>query len=349
MLISMRCTRWIAFSLVLAWPLAAAASRFIDVPDDHRYLPAIEHAWQAGVAAGYPDGSFRPGNLVNRAEFVKFVTLYLYGAGSPELTDCSAPWPYTDVSAEAWYVRYLCRATADGMVQGYADGTFRGDHPITMAEAAKIIAIVDVASGKGAELPAQDGVGPWYKRYFDHLAIRRAIPLEVRSVDEYVTRGQVVEMFYRLDTTPDGVTSRTFDQLGQVSWREVVDECTQEPVDAPGGTKQYPIRSPFEQLGYLGEILTAEECTATRLREVAGTDRKGRSQQYPSLVLSKLPSPDLRRYLEQAGFQCQSHTDPNMCRHWGSPSDVSMASLLGLRQYAGAIASFSCPTCARKR
>lgn len=345
----MRRTQWLSLLLLLTWPLHAAASRFIDVPDDHRYLTAIEHAWQAGVVSGYPDGSFRPGTLVNRAEFVKLVTLYLYGAGSPELTNCSADWPYSDVPSNAWYVRYLCRATADGMVQGYDDGTFRGEQHISMAEAAKIIAIVDTASGKGAALPPQDGVGPWYKRYFDHLAIRRAIPLEVRSVDEFVTRGQVVEMFYRLDTTPQNVTSRTFDQLGRVSWREVVDECAQDPVDASDGTKQYPIRSPFERLGYLGEILTAEECTATRLREVAGTDRDGRSQQYPSLVLGKLPSPQLRRYLEQAGFQCQSSVDPNMCRHWGSPSSVAMESLLGLRQYADAIVSFSCPTCARER
>ena len=342
MLVSMR--RFTALCLALAWPLAVSAARFIDVPDDHRYLPAMEHAWQKGYPSGYPGGTFRPGNLVNRAEFVKIVTLYLYGPGSPELTDCTAEWPFTDVDGNEWYVRYLCRAVADGMVQGYADSTFRGDHPITFAEASKIIAIIDVAVGNARQLPDQDGVGPWYKRYIDHLAVRRAVPIEIRSVDEFITRGQTVEMLYRLDDKTEAV-SRTYDDLGNVSWRTVVDEC----VDGPSESGDFPIRPKFKHLGYLGEILTAEECTVKRLEQVAGAKRTGRSGQYPSLKLTEQPTPTLRRYLEQGGFACQSRAVPDMCRDWGSPSTVSIETLLGLRTYADVIASFACPTCSQNR
>lgn len=348
MLISMRRTDLAVFCLVLAWPLCASASAFWDVPDEHRYADAINYISRSNIVQGYPDGSFQPDILVNRAEFVKILMRYEYGADGEQLAQCTTEWPYTDVPSDAWYIRYLCRATDDGVIDGYSDNTFRPDYPINFAEAAKIMSIVDVSTGKGGGLGPDEEGKPWYKRYIDHLALRRAVPLSIRSVDQYITRGEMVEMLYRFDLTPDKAVRDT-DTLGRVSWREIADECADKPAETSDGGLQYPIRAEFKHLGYLGELLTAEECTEKRLAEVSGGGKTARSGMFPSLKLNAQPTPLFRRYLEQAGFSCQTAAEPDACREWGNPSTVSIGTLLGLRPYASVIATFSCPNCTEKR
>lgn len=44
------------------------ASGFPDVEDGAWYAGAVEWATQSGIITGYPDGTFRPGEAVNRAE-----------------------------------------------------------------------------------------------------------------------------------------------------------------------------------------------------------------------------------------------------------------------------------------
>ena len=38
------------------------------VPRDARYAQPLNHAWSAGVLMGYPDGTFRPNDMLTRAE-----------------------------------------------------------------------------------------------------------------------------------------------------------------------------------------------------------------------------------------------------------------------------------------
>ncbi len=348
MLISMRRTDIALLCMVLAWPLSVSASAFWDVPDEHRYADAVNYVSHMNIVQGYPDGSFQPDILVNRAEFVKILMRYQYGADGVQLLQCTTQWPYTDVPSDVWYIRYLCRATDDGVIDGYEDSTFRPDHPINFAEAAKIMSIVDVATGKGGSLGLNEEGKPWYQRYIDHLALRRAVPLSIRSVDQLITRGEMVEMLYRFDLTPES-TMRDLETLGRVSWREIVDECADKPIPASDGSMQYPIRTEFKHLGYLGELLTAEECTEKRLAEVSGGGKTARSGQFPSLKLAAQPTPIFRRYLEQAGFSCQMNVEADACREWGNFNTVSIGTLLGLRPYAHVIASFSCPNCTEKR
>jgi hypothetical protein len=41
---------------------------------------------------------------------------------------------FTDVSPDAWYAPGLAWAAAHGIVEGYADGTFRATDPVTRAQ-----------------------------------------------------------------------------------------------------------------------------------------------------------------------------------------------------------------------
>lgn len=82
--------------------------------------------------------SFRPEDSITRAEFVKIVNR----AFGIDLTivDKSMNTEFADVKAENWYYADVKAAARAGYINGYEDGTFRPDQPITRQEAAKIIA-----------------------------------------------------------------------------------------------------------------------------------------------------------------------------------------------------------------
>lgn len=55
---------------------AYAAVEFSDVPVNHPFASAIGWATSKGVANGYPDNTFRPGNEVNRGQMTQFLKNY---------------------------------------------------------------------------------------------------------------------------------------------------------------------------------------------------------------------------------------------------------------------------------
>lgn len=58
----------IIMTIPTGWALHRARTGFYDVPSDQWYTNAVSEMKDRGLFSGYPDGSFRPGNYVNRAE-----------------------------------------------------------------------------------------------------------------------------------------------------------------------------------------------------------------------------------------------------------------------------------------
>ncbi len=77
--------------------LPAAAATFSDLNASHWAYPAVSELVSKGTIGGYTDGSFRPGNTVTRAEFVKMV-----GVGSK-----SRDRDYSDVPKSHWAYKYV--------------------------------------------------------------------------------------------------------------------------------------------------------------------------------------------------------------------------------------------------
>lgn len=92
----------------------------------------ISAATNQKIVNGYEDGSFRPDENITRAEFAKIIVKML---GAP-LQNGSAE--FTDI-AEHWAESYIAALAEKGIINGYADGTFRPDAPITRAETVAII------------------------------------------------------------------------------------------------------------------------------------------------------------------------------------------------------------------
>lgn len=178
----------------------AETTPFSDVGSSNANYQAIDYLKEQKVVNGYGDGTFKPLNKINRAEFLKIV---MEAAGkTPEGKDC-----YSDVK-DAWYSGYICAATKLNLVKGYADGTFKPEKEINFAESSKIIANVmalDVASTENADV--------WYKPYVQSLSDKSAIPDDVAGFTYNITRGQMAEMIWRVKTTPYYVKSIGYDTL----------------------------------------------------------------------------------------------------------------------------------------
>jgi hypothetical protein len=82
------------------------------------------------------DTLFEPERNVTRAEYVKMIVRALSCRYSFVGTDSG----FKDVDQNKWYAEYITFWVRNGWMNGYGDGTFRPDAPITRAEAAKILA-----------------------------------------------------------------------------------------------------------------------------------------------------------------------------------------------------------------
>ncbi len=206
--------------LVPASALAApflGTSSFRDVPDNSPYVEAIEYARDHDIVQGYDDGTFRPDALLNRAEFTKIVVATVEDA--TDITECmrnaqpdffySSPFLFADTPVKAWYLPYLCQAKLQHIIDGYPDGTFRAARFINLAEAAKILS----HSFALPETPATDENIPWYVPSIDALAAAHALPTDLENVDSVITRGQMVEMIYRLHAHITDKPSATYESL----------------------------------------------------------------------------------------------------------------------------------------
>lgn len=95
----------------------------------------IKQAVGSGIAAGYPDGTFKPNRTVTRAEFI----VMLMNALKPQ--DGEAELTFSDAaSIGPWAAKAVAQAVRAGMITGYKDGAFRPDAEITRAEMASMLA-----------------------------------------------------------------------------------------------------------------------------------------------------------------------------------------------------------------
>ncbi|WP_415839995.1 S-layer homology domain-containing protein, partial [Paenibacillus endophyticus] len=96
----------------------------------------IRKAVADGWVSGYPDGSFKPKREVTRAEFV---LLLAESQGWKESEAVSVP-EFTDIDdIGEWAQTAISMAVQKGMINGYEDGSFRPNQPITRAEMTQMI------------------------------------------------------------------------------------------------------------------------------------------------------------------------------------------------------------------
>lgn len=169
---------------------------FSDVRGCHSSYPAIKYVRDEGIVEGYPDGTYKPETPINRAEFTK-ILMGVLGDDGPV---CKIA-PFPDVPYDAWYAQVVHRARCRGVIAGYPDGTFKPGNLINYAEAAKITANaygLEVNPDEGTEWG--NGNDAWFLPYSFALLRKHAVPPTVDRYAHSLTRGEMAEMIYRLET-----------------------------------------------------------------------------------------------------------------------------------------------------
>lgn len=130
--------------LFILAPSVFAAS-FPDVVVSADYYQAVEYFKKTGVVSGYPDGTFRPANPVNRAEALKMILLM----AKISAESSSSGIKFSDVRAKDWFYQFVAAAVKLAIVSGNPDGTFAPARQVNKVEFLKMMLLankIDVSS-----------------------------------------------------------------------------------------------------------------------------------------------------------------------------------------------------------
>ena len=124
---------------------------FVDVTEDKWYYDAVAYVYQQGIMVGMSETTFEPNTTVNRAQVVQM----LYNLeGQPQVSGDSG---FSDIWDGQWYAKAVAWVSANDVVAGYEDGTFRPTRAVTREEFAQIL--YNYAKCKGYGLSASADLG----------------------------------------------------------------------------------------------------------------------------------------------------------------------------------------------
>ena len=124
----------LCLALLLGSASNAFAISFSDVPEDSYFFEPVYNIAYYNIISGFPDGSFKPGASINRAQMavmlVNMQNISPYMAEEPR---------FPDVDNTHWAYKYIEAAAREGFIAGYTDGTFRPEWDVTYDEAITMI------------------------------------------------------------------------------------------------------------------------------------------------------------------------------------------------------------------
>lgn len=116
-------------SACAAW----SATPFRDVPAGAWYADAVVQVYEAGWMNGTTVTTFSPGTTVTRG----MLAAILYRMeGAPSV---SGSVPFRDVNKSDYYAKAITWAAGKGILEGYEDGSFRPDAPLTRQQLSAIL------------------------------------------------------------------------------------------------------------------------------------------------------------------------------------------------------------------
>ncbi len=98
---------------------------FSDVPSDAWFTPFVTKALDEGWIGGYPDGTFKPNETVNRVEALKILAEVSHQTLTP--------------SSEMWYQPYLQWGLDQFLILPNIEGSAQANAPMTRAEMAEML------------------------------------------------------------------------------------------------------------------------------------------------------------------------------------------------------------------
>ena len=167
----------IALALSVTTIVGTAAAKekeiqFSDVDTSTLEGTAIYKLVEHGIIDGMGDGTFLPKGTLTRAQFCKMVNL-IWNYTKP------AAVGFTDVLAEHWYYDHALIGKEAGYINGFEDGSFRGELPVTREQACAIVSRIAKLKDVHYTNTILDAISPWAEN-----AVRQMIGNELIFVEE---------------------------------------------------------------------------------------------------------------------------------------------------------------------
>jgi hypothetical protein len=200
-----------------AWIATGTALAFPDVPDSHRYARAINELAQLGVVSGRDDGSFRPDDPVNRAQFAKMMCGLLEIGVSEDQSFA----PFIDLGpddpGDLYPHEFVGAAYRAGITKGKTTKGFGPYASITLAQVITMVVRAADAYHPGLLATPQSDWWGWWPgtdpthgpniRRADYTDLLAHIPTQGPSTDVFrpATRGEVSQILANLRQELEGV------------------------------------------------------------------------------------------------------------------------------------------------
>jgi hypothetical protein len=159
----------LGFSLPIQTPVSGQT--FEDVPPGSTFFGYIETLAARQIASGYACGStnpqtgtpepcvtpnnrpyFRPGNNISRGQLVKLVVIAASQQLGWDILNPATP-TFSDVPAGSTFYEYIETAVCHGVINGYADTTFRPSNSAFRGQIAKIVYLAVTGSAPNCVNP----------------------------------------------------------------------------------------------------------------------------------------------------------------------------------------------------
>ena len=122
----------LVLALVMAMSLVTVSAGAKDFTDsaDIEYTEAVDVMSALEIIDGYEGGAFQPQGTLTRGAAAKIIACMMLGKTTAEALGSQAA-PFKDVPAGSTFAGYIAYCVEAGIIDGYADGTFRPSNKLT--------------------------------------------------------------------------------------------------------------------------------------------------------------------------------------------------------------------------
>ncbi len=154
--------------------------RFPDVPDSLMFSENINWMADNGLTTGYPDGTYKPFETVNRDAMAAF----LYRLAGEPAFDAPSESPFTDITLDTKFYKEMAWMEATGLSTGYPDGTYRPLAPVNRDAMAAFMNrfVADVCTNEASDA-AEAYKAPQTKPFTD-IELNNLFHREISWMDE---------------------------------------------------------------------------------------------------------------------------------------------------------------------
>ena len=187
----------LVLALVMVMSLVTVSAGAKDFTDDSKinYEEAVDVMSALKVIDGYPDGSFAPQGSLTRGAAAKIICNLILGPTTASALSADTA-PYKDVPVNHTFAGYIAYCQEQGIISGYADGSFRPGATLTNYAFLKMLL---GALGYNAEIEGYVGDN-WsiaVAKQALHVGLTKGLDGDLNGTD-YATREQAC--LYALNT-----------------------------------------------------------------------------------------------------------------------------------------------------